>query len=145
MLARRLDFLIWVFVLATNTAFHVSVYVYNSNVHIRKAVYNTLRKYKTNKQNGTFEGDGEGITIHHFEVMKSLMDFNRYLDRIQHNQPQQGSSSSTKQLSKIACKSEAAEENITDEEEAPLSRFKSEKRAIAKSETAIVSLLDDSE
>ena len=73
------------------------------------------------------------------------MDYNRYLDRIQHNQPQQGSSSSSKQLSKIACKREAAE-NITDEEEeAPLSRFKSAKRAIAKSDTAIVSLLDDSE
>ena len=67
------------------------------------------------------------------------MDYNRYLDRIQHNQPQQGSSSSTEQVSKIAYKREAAEENITDED-APLSRFKSAKRAIAKSETAIVSL-----
>ena len=73
------------------------------------------------------------------------MVYNRHLDRIQHNQPQQGSSSSTKQVSKIACKREAAEESITDEEKAPLSRFKSAKRAIAKSETAIVSLLDKSE
>ena len=146
MFARRLEeVLFWIFVSAANTAFRVSVYVYNSNVHIRKAVYITLRNYKTNKQNGTFERDGEGITIHHCEIMKIVMDYNRYLDRFQHNQPQQGSSSSTKQLSKIACKREAAEENITDEEEAPLSRFKSAKRAIAKSETPIVSLLDDSE
>ena len=138
MFARRLEVLSWIFVSATNTAFRVSVYVYNSNVHIRKAVYITLRKYKTNKQNGTVERDGEGITIHHCE--KIVMDYNRSLDRIQHNQPQQGSSSSTKQLSKNACKREAVEENITDEEEAPLSRFKSAKRAIAKSKTAIVSL-----
>ena len=128
MFARRLEeILIWIFVLATNTAFRVSVYAYNSNVHIRMTVYITLRKYKTNKQNGTFERDGEGITIHHCEVLKTVMDYNRYLDRIQRNQPQEGSSSSIEQISKIACKREAAEENITDEEEAPLSRFKSAK------------------
>ena len=120
MFARRLEVLSWIFVSATNTAFRVSVYVYNSNVHIRKAVNFTLRKFKTNKQNGTFERDGEGITIHHCEIMKIVMDYNRYLDRIQHNQPQQSSSSSTQQLSNIACQREAAEENVTDEE-APLS------------------------
>ena len=116
------------------------VYVYNSNVHIRKAVYITLRKYKTNKQNGTFERDGEGMTIHHCEIMKIVMDYNRYLDRIQHIQPQQGLSSSTEQISKNACKREAGEENITDEEEAPLSRIKSEKRAIAVRDRSRLSL-----
>ena len=40
MFARRLEeVLIWIFVSAANTAFRVSVYVHNSNVHIRKAVY----------------------------------------------------------------------------------------------------------
>ena len=101
MFARQLEVLIWIIVLVTNTSFQVWVYEYISNVHIRKAVYITLRKYKTNKQNVTFEGDGGGIATHHREVKKIVMVYNRYLDRIQHNQPQQSSSSSTKQLSKI--------------------------------------------
>ena len=146
MFARQIEgILFWMFVSATNTAFRVSLYVYNSNAHIRKAVYITLQKHQTNKQKGTFERDGEVITIHHCEIMKIVMDYNRYLDRIQHNQPQQGSSSSTKQLSKISSKRETAEENVIDEEEVTLSRFKSAKGAIAKSETEVVSLLDDSE
>ena len=120
----------------------MSVYVYNSNLHIRRAVYITLQKYKTNKQIGTFDRYSDGITRHHCEIIKIVMDYNRYLDRIQHNQLQQRSSSSTKQSSQSACNREAVEEGITDEEEAPLSRFKSAKRAIAKSETEVVSLLD---
>ena len=101
MSARRLEeVLIWMFVSATSIAFRVSVYVYKTNVHFRKAVYLTLQKYKANKQNGTFERDDEGITVYHCEIIKFVMDYNRYLDRIQHNQPKQCSSNSTKQLSK---------------------------------------------
>ena len=128
-----------------NKVFCLSMYISNSNVHIRKAVYFTQWKYKTNKRNGTFERDGDGKMIHQSEIMKFVMDYNRYLDRMQHNEQQQGFSSSTKQLLKIAFKREKAEDNFNDEEKAPLSRFKSAKRAIAKSETEVVSLLDDSE
>ena len=71
------------------------------------------------------------------------MDYTKFLDRIQHNQPQQGSSSSTNQPLKIAYKKEAAERNITDEEETTLCRFKSVKWAVAKSEAQVDSLLDE--
>ena len=83
--------------------------------------------------------------IHQCEFLEIVMVYNRYQDRIQHNQPQQGSSKSTKLLSKNACKRDAPEENSTDEEEAPLSGFTSGKRAFAKSESAVGSLLDVTE
>ena len=65
-----------IIVLGTNTAFRASLYVYKSNVHSGEAVYITLRKLEVNKPTGSFDGNGDSISLHHCEIMKFVLDYN---------------------------------------------------------------------
>ena len=73
-------------------------------------MYVTVRTYGKNKGNGNFNRDDDGVIIHHCEMMKLLLEYSKFLDRIA-NSP---ASSSKEMTSKRAHRIEKVVHNDDD-------------------------------
>ena len=72
--------IMWSFRLGVKTAFRVSVTIFNSNCHTKKAVYVTLKSFKYEPEWAQFTRVGQTITLHHSEMMRLILDYNNHID-----------------------------------------------------------------
>lgn len=62
------------------TAFRVSVSMFNSNCHTKKAVYVSLKSFKFEPEWAQFTRVGQTITLHHSEMMRLILDYNAHIE-----------------------------------------------------------------